>query len=594
MRCSWCLLALVAACGPRGKPIDTTAPRVKSAQPFGTGVPVTSPAVIAFSEAMERTTLIRADDAERSDTVVLIETQLVTETKLAAVDNPPLSEDQRKWFVPATGALSVDGTVFTLRPEAPLKGDTGYTMVVSKKAGDASFNPLYVAVEGGEFANARFRQDFVTALAPDLTGPVPSLVVPAPAATSVPLNLRDVTLEFDEDVDGAAPSTVYLEGGPSLEDRVTAQDVETIGKRVTLRLDTAARTLGAAACRALCPDFTYHIAISPQVKDKAGNSVDPLAIQGLQFTTASCADESSPRADVAAIAVEVRGNSVTVRVPVDEPSTGRLEAAEDMASCFFQEPACVIAASASQCAGVDVCQLPSAPPYGCTHTFTLSGLNAHTTYRYQVIFTDAAGNAPRLVPDLSFTTGRATPKIAITELLADPKTPWADDTDEFIELYNHGDLPVDLDGWRLDDCRDEASCLSDAPKNTRTLIPFATGGAAVVPAGGYALVVRSGFVAWTGLPTGTVLLKAAGTSNMFSLLNSGAQPIGLFAPGDEGGPPLLVSTGVATPAPKEGQSIERKSAASSDEPTAWAYSTTEFPGSSNKCTPGAVNSVNTQ
>ena len=81
-----------------------------------------------------------------------------------------------------------------------------------------------------------------------------------------------------------------------------------------------------------------------------------------------------------------------------------------------------------------------------------------------------------------FLSGRAADaQIVISEVLADPHS---ESKGEFVELYNAGDEPVDLDGWSLGDSRDVNDTITDFSG------PYDVGlaGTVLAPAA-YALVV---------------------------------------------------------------------------------------------------------
>ncbi len=59
---------------------------------------------------------------------------------------------------------------------------------------------------------------------------------------------------------------------------------------------------------------------------------------------------------------------------------------------------------------------------------------------------------------LYLTGGALGAEIVITEVLADPES---ESKGEFVELYNTGDAPVDLDGWSLGDTRDTNDTITD-------------------------------------------------------------------------------------------------------------------------------------
>jgi len=73
------------------------------------------------------------------------------------------------------------------------------------------------------------------------------------------------------------------------------------------------------------------------------------------------------------------------------------------------------------------------------------------------------------------------PTVVINEVMANPLD---EDTGEFVELYNWGDAPVDLLGWRLADAADTNDVILDFTASSDWGRP-----GTVIPPGGYALVV---------------------------------------------------------------------------------------------------------
>ena len=51
-----------------------------------------------------------------------------------------------------------------------------------------------------------------------------------------------------------------------------------------------------------------------------------------------------------------------------------------------------------------------------------------------------------------------TSAVVINEVMANPLD---EDTGEFVELYNRGDVPIDLSGWRLADAADTNDIILD-------------------------------------------------------------------------------------------------------------------------------------
>ncbi len=87
--------------------------------------------------------------------------------------------------------------------------------------------------------------------------------------------------------------------------------------------------------------------------------------------------------------------------------------------------------------------------------------------------------------------------IAIMEVMANPLD---EDSGEYIELFNYGDQPLDVAGWRVDD--------GDA---TDTIEGY-LGGTTIIPAGGYALILDREYANDYSLPGGVVLLTTDDTT----------------------------------------------------------------------------------
>lgn len=86
-----------------------------------------------------------------------------------------------------------------------------------------------------------------------------------------------------------------------------------------------------------------------------------------------------------------------------------------------------------------------------SHSITLSGLTANTTYNYQVSSTDGSGNSASS-SNFTFTTaeeGTSAGVIVFSEIFYD--TPGTDSDEEWIELYNGTSSTIDLGGYTLTD-----------------------------------------------------------------------------------------------------------------------------------------------
>ncbi|TNF31069.1 MAG: hypothetical protein EP329_12890 [Deltaproteobacteria bacterium] len=112
------------------------------------------------------------------------------------------------------------------------------------------------------------------------------------------------------------------------------------------------------------------------------------------------------------------------------------------------------------------------------------------------------------------TTPTTVADLFITEVMANALD---EDTGEFVEIFNFGDAPVDLAGFRL----------SDGDKE-EPLQAFSAGGNTVVPSLGYAVVLDAEYAGQYTIPGGAVLLRTPDTTIGSGL--STDDPITLRAP----------------------------------------------------------------
>ncbi|MCS6844843.1 MAG: lamin tail domain-containing protein, partial [Caldilineales bacterium] len=83
--------------------------------------------------------------------------------------------------------------------------------------------------------------------------------------------------------------------------------------------------------------------------------------------------------------------------------------------------------------------------------------------------------------------------VGLNEFMPRPASDWngdgaANPQDEYIELFNAGDQPVDLGGWMLDDEPEAAAAAGAAPEGTR---PYVIPAGTVIPARGFLVFYRS-------------------------------------------------------------------------------------------------------
>lgn len=76
----------------------------------------------------------------------------------------------------------------------------------------------------------------------------------------------------------------------------------------------------------------------------------------------------------------------------------------------------------------------------------------------------SANETPKAAPHIEVPTPDVTvtyPKVALSELFPNPASPQEDNQDEFIELYNPNNIPVDLNGWIVRDAGGSSYVIKD-------------------------------------------------------------------------------------------------------------------------------------
>jgi len=186
------------------------------------------------------------------------------------------------------------------------------------------------------------------------------------------------------------------------------------------------------------------------------------------------------------------------------------------------------------------------------------GLEPETLYSLSIAVLSPGGL--ERTTQLDIKTTQAFPRVVLNEVLANPKGP--EPQQEWIELYNDGRVPADLAGFVLEDSAGSTALPS-----------------AILPPGGYALLVNETFDATNGadaLPNPLAQLLRVPHLGTKGLSNSGE----MLKLRDAAG--ALVSSFPADPAPASGTSVCRKQPGS-DGPSAHVLHAA--PGSS----PGAAN-----
>lgn len=218
----WYMLARIA--GWDGVPGggDNIPPAVTSVIPSGgaTGVAVNTSVAAAFSEAIDPLTVTTATFTLKNGAATV------------------------------SGAVSASGGNATFTPGAPLAFSTTFTAALTTGIKDLAGNSVA----------SLYSWTFTTGTAPDATPPTVASTTPASNASNVPVNIT-VTATFSEPVDPSTVSTASL----TLKDGSGAPVAGTVNLAGTVATFTPSTTLAGGA--------TYAAAITPAVKDLAGNTI---------------------------------------------------------------------------------------------------------------------------------------------------------------------------------------------------------------------------------------------------------------------------------------------------------------------------------
>jgi hypothetical protein len=342
-----------------------------------------------------------------------------------------------------------------------------------------------------------------------------------------------------------------------------------------------------AGCGTLCPGVTYVLQTDESITDVAGNPVS-VPVDGQSFTAATCTDTAPPRVAAASVVASPSDTSATIRWNTDEPSSSSVELVVcDGGGCLAPP----FTGGDANCS-VDTCNLPSdEASFACAHTVKVTGLEPQKTYTVVAISADPGRREGRS-QEVTFTTLAPLPKVVISELFATPQGLTDANRGKFVELYNAGSTPVDLNDWALGRCADP-SCATIT--NRWTLKASAAGASTTLAPGAFAVAHGKAFdMAAMSVPAGTLeFLGSSDTLLANGLTSTTAYTYVLLAPGGSS-PISSYSAHLGKPnlTSNNGRSFERKDLAGDDVVSNWAVSTAAVPGAAgNFATPGLRNSV---
>jgi hypothetical protein len=306
--------------------------------------------------------------------------------------------------------------------------------------------------------------------APGTAAAVASLMDPMAGAVDVPSNLAAVIVRFT---------------GPIAWGSAGIQVCDAEGDSVSSSAPIEVSCAGGSCYRTdlggvLPAGITCRVAIGDGVTDAAGKPI-AAGVIGV-FDTAVARDQTPPV--LSGVTVDLAGPCLTVSFTTDEPSTGSVVVRAGDIEIETQ-------------AGVGAMMFSVSIP--------MTDLPAETAATVTVGVVDRAGNLAASSP-VPLQTPAAVPPVAITEVLANAAGP--EPAQEYVELRNMSEGPVDLGGLRLEDAKGADQLPAE-----------------VLPAGAYALVVPSGYDPAGAQDTpprpGTLLLRVDSRLGADGLANGG-------------------------------------------------------------------------
>jgi hypothetical protein len=461
------------------------------------------------------------------DAVVLVSGR-ADEALTADLGSAPLRAEHTARVVEVDAELRAGALQLT--PRAALQPATDYTLAVFGSAKGADGKALFddraarlIALHssGASDAGAAVRRTF-----------------PADGASGIPVNLAFAVIAFDGMVFG-------------LQDGVWIEDAA--GRAVAARVEGGAcarqglRAFGAGDCARITPSSAlaaladYSIVVGEAARDAHGGAVGPFRAR---LRTGTGRDDLPPATLPATCALDelaveagcalLDEHALRLRVQADEPVVAELTVEDARVSAVADQDALELA---------------------------LSALTPDSALPATLMLTDLAGNERMLTLALHTTPALAT--VSIDEVRADPLGP--EPAQEYVELLNYGNAPVELAGLVItDDPLEEGVAIDRA-------LRLDPGARALLVAGAFdASDVRDG-----PLPPGVTLLRAPGSIAGSGLSNAGELLLLRDAQGRR------LSGAPASPKPRAGICLHRTSDDPRDaRPEAFAYD------ADGGCTPG--------
>ncbi len=306
-----------------------------------------------------------------------------------------------------------------------LKKDTNYTLVISKKVMDSNGKELILKLDDGSKADDNFVLLFRTTGTP----PTVTSTQPQDLESGICLNLQEVKVNFSTEMDTSSvtSNSLYLSANGT---NVTDTDLTVEKQSATLKLNSN-----------LTANTTYKINVEARVRSKSRVNIEPVTFT---FTTAASASNQGPAFTQDPLATVI-GNSITVTWKTDVKSLADIKYGK----------------------GATANTVFPYSTYDINHSVTFDVNQGPGNYVVSITPKDRCGNVSS--PRMANATILNHP--LISEVSANPNT----SSNEFVELYNSGDAPINLSDYTLVLGSDEYPLENQ-----------------ILPSNGYALLIDTG------------------------------------------------------------------------------------------------------
>lgn len=471
----------------------------------------------------------RALDPERE--AVLLLRGRADDSLIEDLERAPLRQEHEPRRVDAS--IEYAATHVTVVPSVPLEAGEPYLLVVAgwardtrgeRLAEDGQPWPYPLRVDDGARGGARV-----------------DLAWPADGASGVPPNLALAAVRFEgEPVDVTQSLGLNTADGTRVAAEIEAACCSALG------WPQGGHCFAVRPHRALRPSTPYRLTLDEHVVDAHGAPVGPWSAR---FDTAASADRAPPEWTALTCALDETAVAAGCLRSDDESLHLRVRASE------------AVRIRLTSPAGTAVAVAPRGDA-----TLGLHDLAPDAEWRLRLETQDAAGN--RRVEMWTARTTRPLPTLSISEVRADALG--SEPEQEYVEIRNYGNAPVDLQGLHLADAPDDEGTPIERP--------------IVAHPGSRLLLVADGFdpesAEDANPPPGTPLVRMGSSVVPRGLSNSG-EPLFLRDAAHR-----TISAAPARPRPEAGTCIVRAASSHRDgSPGSFVYDADDG------CTPGRADRI---